>query len=376
VTLTADDLAAWPPDARAFLGEQKVLAPSRPATHVTCDACHDDHVEEVTRIKVGKEVVFRIPCPDAGWVDVPEERLRQWTVGVRQLVTLLSAAIGSSHPANELIRGSAWQIGTIEVAGEFYDIVFVRVTGSAEHDLLNQLAAKHPPARTIVIGTRVLPNENDRFAASLPLPSAFMLAADGVAILLARVRSVISAHPNATGNVFRRKGDKWVVCFDGITIYPEHSVGLIYIARLLAEPHRDIPSVTLFATRVDVDPRAVSGSSGELLTDETLKNYSRRLQDLEDEIQEAKAFRNIGLSANLENEQEQLKKEMSRAFGLGGRIRRNDDQERIRKAVLQAISNEKRRIAKKHQSLGRHLKFIKCGTACRYSPERQTDWLT
>jgi len=75
--LTADDLSALAENERRFLLDEKLLVPARTATHVTCDACHDDHIEEVVRIKDGKGVVsFRIPCPDAGWVEVSGERLR------------------------------------------------------------------------------------------------------------------------------------------------------------------------------------------------------------------------------------------------------------------------------------------------------------
>jgi hypothetical protein len=66
-----------PADVRSVLLDQEFLVPARPATHVTCDACHDDHIEEFTRIKNSKGAVsFPIYCPDAGWVDVPENRLR------------------------------------------------------------------------------------------------------------------------------------------------------------------------------------------------------------------------------------------------------------------------------------------------------------
>jgi len=82
--------------------------PARPATHVTCDACHDDHVEEVVRAKDRKGVVtFRIPCPDAGWVEISDERLRQWTLDVRGLAAVLAAAIAPESTPDELVQGIA-----------------------------------------------------------------------------------------------------------------------------------------------------------------------------------------------------------------------------------------------------------------------------
>jgi hypothetical protein len=56
--------------------------------------------------------------------------LRQWTVDVRRLVAVLSAAVGTDQPPDELIRESAWQLGTVGIAGESYDVVFVRVAAA------------------------------------------------------------------------------------------------------------------------------------------------------------------------------------------------------------------------------------------------------
>ena len=54
-------------------------------------------------------------------------------------------------------------------------------------------------------------------------------------------------------NAFFRRGDFWVVAYEGQTVYLQDSVGLSYVARLLSEPHRDIPAVTLLASRVGND---------------------------------------------------------------------------------------------------------------------------
>lgn len=174
-TLTADDLTALTKDVRTMLLDQKILVPVRSATYAKCEACHDDHVEEVTPIKSSKGTVFfRIYCPDAGWVDVPENRLLQWTVDLRRLVTVLSAAIGGTQPPDELIRGTAWRIGTIEIAGESYDVVFVHMGGLDQEPSLDELARKHPPARTIIVASRDQPEDSNGFAAVLPLPTALM----------------------------------------------------------------------------------------------------------------------------------------------------------------------------------------------------------
>lgn len=377
-TLTADDLAAMPADVRCVLLDQEFLVPARPATHVTCDACYDDHVEEVVRVKDQKGIVFfRICCPEAGWVDVPEPRLRQWTVDLRRLVTVLSAAVGTDQSPDELIRESAWRLGTIGIAGESYDVVFVHTGGPAHEPALDELTRKHPPARTIVIASRDLPETNNGFAAMLPFATAFLFTGGRVSFQLARVRSILSVDSPGAASVFRRHCGKWIVSFEGKTIYPKSSVGLIYIARLLDEPYRDIPAVMLHADRAGINPLISAGSSGEVLTDETREIYRRRRQDLLEDLEEAKENNDFGRAEKLQVEIEFLNRELAGAAGLGGRPREKSNIERIRKSVSGAVSRAIDAIAADHKLLGRHLTVsIKSGLTFRYDPERNPNWLT
>lgn len=378
VTLTADDLAALTEDARRLLLDQKILVPARPATHVTCDACHDDHVEEVVRTKDRKGVVsFRIPCPDAGWVEVPDERLRQWTPDVRRLVAVLAAAVGPDSQPEELVQGIAWRIGTVEIAGETYESVFVRNGGTAGETLFAELGQRLPPARTIVVGIDLLPDGTIGFAASLPLTSAFAETDDHFEFQLDHVRSLVSAQTIVAGNVFQRRGEFWQLSFDGDTKFLKDSVGLGYIARLLMEPHREVPAVTLLAARAGIDPLVTSGSSGEVLDDQARDEYGRRYRELQEELCEARANNDLGQIEKLEGEMEQLTNELASATGLGGRSRERTDIEKVRKSVSMAVSRDIERIGKQHEALGRHLTAtITSGLTFRYAPEHEIDWLT
>jgi flagellar motility protein MotE (MotC chaperone) len=375
---TADDLTALPEDARDGLLNQTILVPSRPATHVTCDACHDDHVEEVTRIKGSTGIVsFRIRCPEAGWVEVAEERLRQWAIDVRSLVALLSAAVDSTQPPEEVMRGTAWRLATIEIAGESYDVVFVRLDGTTPSTVLNELGRKHPPARTVLIGTRDLANDTPAFAASLPLPSAFMFTGDQVSFQLDRIRSIISAQSNVAGNVFQLRGDFWQLSFDGTTKFSKDSVGMGYIARLLAEPDREIPAVTLLAARAGIDPLIATGSSGEILDDEARENYARRYRELKEDLEAANQDFDLGRVEKLESEMEQLTDELAKATGLRGNPRQKYDADKVRKSVSMAVSRDIDKITEKHEAIGRHLTAtITSGLTFRYAPEHKIDWLT
>jgi hypothetical protein len=192
---------------------------------------------------------------------------------------------------------------------------------------------------------------------------------DGTAILRALV--------DANSNVFRRRNDFWELTFEGKTIYLKHAVGLEYLVRLLMEPRRYIPAVTLNSLRTGIDPLISTGSSGPILDDVGRKNYERRYRELEEELDEARQNQDLGRIEKLESEMEQVTEQVLTATGLGGRTRELSDIEKVRKSVSRAVSLALARISKEHESLGRHLTTaITSGRIFRYAPERETVWLT
>jgi hypothetical protein len=177
-------------------------------------------------------------------------------------------------------------------------------------------------------------------------------------------------------NAFFRRGDFWVVAYEGRTVYLRDSVGLSYVARLLSEPPREIPAVTLLASRLGIDPRIASGTSGELLTDETRREYMRRHQELQGDLHRASEQNDVGRVEQLERQMNHLAGELARAAGLGGRSRQKSDVERVRKSVSMAVSRAIRSIEKRHVALGRHLTVpITSSLTFRYAPEREVEWV-
>jgi hypothetical protein len=181
----------------------------------------------------------------------------------------------------------------------------------------------------------------------------------------------------AAACVFRRYGEFWRLTFDGQTVYLKDSVGLAYIARLLNEPYRDIPAVSLLAARAGIDPRMASGSSGELLDEAGRERFRRRYAELSEELEEARADHDLGRVAKLQVEMDVLVSEIARATGLGGRSREKTDADKVRKSVSMAVSRDIDRIAGEHAALGRHLRAsVNSGYTFRYAPEQPIDWLT
>jgi methylmalonyl-CoA mutase cobalamin-binding subunit len=177
--------------------------------------------------------------------------------------------------------------------------------------------------------------------------------------------------------VFRRHGKGWEVVFRGKPALMRHSRGLFYISRLLAEPGRDVPAVSLLAAATGIDPRVPAGSSGLILTDQARTEYESRFNELQEELQEAKANNDMGRIERAQTEMEALGTEIARATGLSGRKRELTDAEKVRKAVSNAVTRAIDSFdEKKYRELVQHLRAsISSGRFFKYDPEQSIDWL-
>ncbi|MGH7804689.1 MAG: adenylate/guanylate cyclase domain-containing protein, partial [Candidatus Binatia bacterium] len=185
-------------------------------------------------------------------------------------------------------------------------------------------------------------------------------------------------------NAFRRTGDFWTLDFDGAAITMRDTKGLNYLARLLAEPHREIHAFELIgggqsagvSARQSDPARADLGHAGELLDPKARAEYRARLEELQSELDEADGANDVGRASRLREEMEFLSQELSAAFGLGGRARKAaDSAERARKAVASRVNQSLARIRKEHPALGAHLSnAVRLGTFCEYRPERPMTW--
>jgi len=185
----------------------------------------------------------------------------------------------------------------------------------------------------------------------------------------------------ADAAVFRRQGDYWLIVFEGRTARLRDSKGLQYLARLLAEPARELHALDLVgAVRSGPDTpggpaesRLIpdAGDAGELLDERAKRTYRRRLTEIEEDIEEARKMGDADRAAQADAERECLVRELARAVGLGGRDRRaGSASERARSAVTRAIRQALPRVREHNSSLGEHLdRTIRTGTYCTYMPD-------
>ena len=189
-------------------------------------------------------------------------------------------------------------------------------------------------------------------------------------------------HPVESVNIFRREGDYWSVTFDGHTVHVRDLKGMRHLARLLADPGREHHVLDLVAAETGSDahvnrsqtanlPRSAFGDAGEILDTRAKDAYRRRLAEIDDDIEQARATGDAERAAQADTERDFLVRELAHAFGLRGRERRAASaSERARAGVTRAIRQAITKIGEHHPQLGEHLsRTIRTGTYCAYLPD-------
>ena len=174
----------------------------------------------------------------------------------------------------------------------------------------------------------------------------------------------------ATSAIFRLEGDTRTVDYDGRAVLLRDLKGMRYLARLLGSPGREFHVVDLVATEHGV-PVVPGGDAGPALDDVAREAYRRRLAEIDDDLDEAARTGDAERTALAEADRDYLVRELSRAFGLGGRRREvGSGSERARASVTRALRYALGRIADHHPTLAAHLEqTVRTGTYCVYAPD-------
>ena len=207
------------------------------------------------------------------------------------------------------------------------------------------------------------------------------LGMTGLVERIAAVRGHAVPAARETDAVFRREGDIWTLAFEGQTCRLRDVKGLRYIASLLARPGREVHVLELVSAgteapldggaRLDGGELTVSRPSdgGPLLDEQAKRAYRRRLEQLAEELQEARDWGDPERVARLEEETDALTQELVRAVGLGGRDRTfSSPAERARVNVTKAIRTAIRLVEAHCPPLASHLEAsIQTGRFCSYA---------
>lgn len=188
--------------------------------------------------------------------------------------------------------------------------------------------------------------------------------------------------PSAPADVFCREGDHWCLTFDGTTVRVRDLKGMRHLARLLAGPGREHHVLDLVAlengSAGHTSRSETLGDAGEVLDAQAKQAYRRRLAEIDEDLEQARASGDGERAAQADAERDWLVRELARAVGLGGRDRRSASaSERARVAVTRAVRQSIARIGEYHPALREHLaSTVRTGTYCAYVPDPRVpaDW--
>ena len=169
--------------------------------------------------------------------------------------------------------------------------------------------------------------------------------------------------------VLEQQGADWCVGFGEQTFLVPDLRGMKMLARLVAQPGREIHVLDL----VSEDGAALPdrGDAGEVLDAKALGQYRDRIRDLTLEVERLEAQNEGEAAIAAQRELEVIQSEVARAVGLGGRRRRAAaPAERARTSTQRRLRTAIRKIAEQNPLLGERLaREIRTGTFCIYLPE-------
>ncbi len=169
---------------------------------------------------------------------------------------------------------------------------------------------------------------------------------------------------------FTRLGDMWRVVFGGQEALLNDSKGMGDIASLLAQPGVEISCLDLMGSPV------APSDAGARSDDHALKQYRRRLAELQEDIDDADVANDPHRADRAREEMDRLLEHVSGAYGLAGRSRTDrDPAEKARSAVTARIRSTIKRIGDAHPALSDHLdQSVKTGRFCVYEPAESRNW--
>lgn len=184
---------------------------------------------------------------------------------------------------------------------------------------------------------------------------------------------------------FRLDGEVRVVSFAGQAATMRDLKGFGYLARLLADPGRELHVLDLVAVQQGTLPTGTVRSGGHphadgfgaagsglaVLDEQARAAYKRRLADVEEDIDDAHRCNDPARAELAERDRDYLIAELAHAVGLGGRLRSvGSDSERARTAVARALRYAIARLDEQVPALAAHLRnCLHTGTYCTYTPD-------
>ena len=235
-------------------------------------------------------------------------------------------------------------------------------------------------ASSLLAVARVAEKQGDIATASPLLHDAILFAEESREVDIARqidelLRRISQA--DATNRAtLRPESGTWHIQYNGTEVHLPDLKGLWHLRELLTRPHQPVSALSLIgASSAEPLPTA---DTGPVLDREALRQYRRRLAELDDEIDAAALRGDRKRQDERSAEREALIAELKRATGIGGRPRRSGSPaEKARVNVTRTIRHAIGELASGAPDLATHLEeSIVTGTSCCYEPRVDIVWST
>ncbi|MGW3916926.1 hypothetical protein ACWEBX_36320 [Streptomyces sp. NPDC005070] len=169
-----------------------------------------------------------------------------------------------------------------------------------------------------------------------------------------------------------RLGRKWRIGLGGRSVLVEHSVGMLHLVVLIANPRQEVRAAELVAGLTAFNEIAGHSALPEqpVLDRVAMQEYRNRLAWLRTELDAFKAAHDQERATVAQAEHDWLMSQLAGSTGLSGRARRfPDGEERSRVAVSKAVRRALDRIAAADPLIGEHLRHaVHTGVRCSYWP--------
>jgi hypothetical protein len=394
--LSTEELAAWPQGDVAVLKRLNLLKKAAPAKIIECTGCEEACLMPVNVYPTqnGRAARIFIACDkreDTGRILIDPADLEQWQIDVGRFVSLLASALGTDYVPDEIVTKQVFYLGALAINRKRRSAIFIAnkemLNSALESDLFRQYAhpfflvaaGLHGPQEMkqgqTILSLRQLLLFSDNNSLSFDWETLeHLISKDD-----ARYAAVTATGKNVSEeNIFRREGQMWTFCYNGMTKHFKHSKGLLYISYLLGSPFQEYHVAELVNAAETPEKEVLSFSSGKVSTKETVANYRKRLSDIRDELAKADETGDLLLKKELLKEKQALEKQLLQAVGMGGKLKKNPDETRRQaNAVSEAITRSLKTIYKNHPSLWQHLfNAINRGEYLSYTPETDISWIT
>lgn len=167
-----------------------------------------------------------------------------------------------------------------------------------------------------------------------------------------------------------RHGTQWQLGLGPRTALVGHSVGMMHLAVLIANPGTEIAAIDLVAGAEGLGSGSRTGAGQAVLDRAAIRKYQDRLAQLREQVERLEAAGDYGAAAKVRAEQDWLLKELGAGTGLAGRRRTfADGAERARISVGRSIRRALASIESADAVIGAHLRgAVHTGMMCWYRP--------